>query len=35
VISNRGKLLGIYDDDDVQGALMLAAKQSNDHSYAK
>lgn len=35
VISNRGKLLGIYDDDDVQGALMLAAKQTNHHSYAK
>ncbi|MEO6117963.1 MAG: SCO family protein [Methylotenera sp.] len=28
VISNHGKLLGIYDDDDIQGALTLAAKQS-------
>ena len=28
VISNQGKLLGIYNDDDIQGALMLAAKQS-------
>ncbi len=28
VISHQGKLLGIYDDDDIQGALILAAKQS-------
>ena len=28
VISNQGKLLGIYDDDDIQGALTLAAKSS-------
>lgn len=28
VISHQGKLLGIYDDDDIQGALTLAAKQS-------
>lgn len=28
VISKQGKLLGIYDDDDIQGALTLAAKQS-------
>ena len=28
VISNQGKLLGIYDDDDIQGALALAAKSS-------
>lgn len=28
VISNQGKLLGIYDDDDIQGALALAVKQS-------
>lgn len=34
VISNQGKLLGIYDDDDVQDALMLAAKQSNKQSRA-
>lgn len=27
VISKQGKLLGIYDDDDIQGALILAAKQ--------
>jgi len=27
VISKQGKLLGIYDDDDIQGALVLAAKQ--------
>lgn len=29
VISAQGKLLGIYDDDDVQGALMLAAQQAS------
>lgn len=28
VISNHGKLLGIYDDDDVESALILAVKQS-------
>lgn len=27
VISAQGKLLGIYDDDDIQGALTLAAQQ--------
>ena len=27
VISKQGKLLGIYDDDDIQSALILAAKQ--------
>ncbi len=29
VISDQGKLLGIYNDDDVQGALMQAAKESH------
>ena len=28
VISPHGKLLGIYDDDDIQGALSLAASES-------
>ena len=28
VISPQGKLLGIYDDDDIQGALSLAASES-------
>lgn len=28
VISNQGKLLGIYDDDDIQGALMMAKQHS-------
>ena len=28
VISPKGKLLGIYDDDDIQGALSLAASES-------
>ena len=29
VISPQGKLLGIYDDDDIQGALSLAALESS------
>ena len=29
VISPQGKLLGIYDDDDIQGALSLAASESS------
>ncbi len=29
VLSNQGKLLGIYDDDDIQGALTLAAQQAS------
>lgn len=33
VISNQGKLLGIYDDDDIQGALTLAA-QSSEHAVS-
>ena len=33
VISNQGKLMGIYDDNDVQGALMLAVKLSQHQSY--
>lgn len=28
VISSQGKLLGIYDDDDIQGALSLAATEA-------
>lgn len=28
VISPQGKLIGIYDDDDIQGALSLAASES-------
>lgn len=28
VLSTQGKLLGIYDDDDIQGALSLAASES-------
>lgn len=32
VISNQGKLLGIYDDDDIQGALMLAAQSNQQQS---
>lgn len=30
VISTQGKLLGIYDDDDIQGALMLAKHYSDE-----
>lgn len=29
VLSPQGKLLGIYDDDDIQGALSLAASESS------
>ena len=29
VLSTQGKLLGIYDDDDIQGALSLAALESS------
>lgn len=29
VLSTQGKLLGIYDDDDIQGALSLAASESS------
>ena len=35
VISTQGKLLGIYDDDDIQGALMLAKQHSEKIHHAE